>query len=90
MALNGDAAFKRAVHRNVRISRWLGRRGELKRRKDIDVFVWTVDDWREMSWLVSSGVDGVITNRPALLTAVRAAHMRNLVMKRLQLLKPVK
>lgn len=30
----------------------------------VNVFVWTIDDPQQMDWLIQSGVDGIITNRP--------------------------
>lgn len=33
----------------------------------VNVFVWTIDDPQQMAWLLQSGVDGIITNRPKLL-----------------------
>ena len=36
------------------------------------VFVWTVDDASTMSAMMGRGVDGMITNRPALAKAVLA------------------
>ena len=29
------------------------------------IFVWTIDDPQQMNWLISSGIDGIITNKPA-------------------------
>ncbi len=82
VAINGDRAFKRAVISNVRRARKLRDRQGRKGGGDgaggaggrkISVFVWTVDDWKEMVWLSVSGVDGVITNRPDLLSGVVGA-----------------
>jgi len=28
------------------------------------IFVWTIDDPQQMKWLISSGIDGIITNQP--------------------------
>ena len=28
------------------------------------IFVWTIDDPHQMEWLISSGIDGIITNQP--------------------------
>ena len=28
------------------------------------IFVWTIDDPQQMEWLISSGIDGIITNQP--------------------------
>ena len=75
MALNGARAFKRAVARNVRRAKTLdfgsgnGAASAVSaaKRRDLRVFVWTVDSREEMEWLVGSGVDGVITNRPGML-----------------------
>lgn len=36
----------------------------------INIFVWTIDSERELNWLISSGVDGIITNKPGLLRSL--------------------
>ena len=30
----------------------------------VSIYVWTIDDPVHMEWLISSGVDGIITNNP--------------------------
>lgn len=40
------------------------------------VYVWTVDDPRTMSRMISMGVDGIITNEPALAREVSQSHAR--------------
>lgn len=37
---------------------------------DMQVHVWTIDDQDEMNWLLDLGVDGIMTDRPALLKQV--------------------
>jgi glycerophosphoryl diester phosphodiesterase len=39
-------------------------------RHGYGVFAWTVDDDSEMRRLIGSGVNGIVTNRPALLAEV--------------------
>ena len=33
----------------------------------IYVYVWTIDDPNQMKWLIKTGVDGIITNKPHML-----------------------
>lgn len=42
-----------------------------------DVHVWTIDDEQEMMHLVELGVDGLVTNNPALAVAVRERWLGN-------------
>ena len=70
MALNVDGAFRRAVSSSVRRARKLRDASQEEAEDKISVFVWTVDDRKEMTWLARSGVDGVITNRPDILSKV--------------------
>ncbi len=39
-------------------------------RHGMQVHVWTIDDQEEMNWLLDLGVDGIMTDRPALLKQV--------------------
>ena len=43
-------------------------------RHGFAVFAWTVDDVGEMERLVRTGVNGILTNRPGVLTGVLRAH----------------
>jgi glycerophosphoryl diester phosphodiesterase len=43
---------------------------ERAHRRGIDVHVWTIDDAAEMSRLLDLGVDGIMTDRPAVLRDV--------------------
>jgi len=43
-------------------------------RHGFAVFAWTVDDAGEMARLVRAGVNGILTNRPAVLTGVLRTH----------------
>ncbi len=43
-------------------------------RHGFAVFAWTVDDVGEMERLVRAGVNGILTNRPGVLTGVLRAH----------------
>ena len=36
----------------------------------IYIYVWTIDNPRQMEWLINVGVDGIITNKPQLLENV--------------------
>jgi glycerophosphoryl diester phosphodiesterase len=45
-------------------------------RRGTKVYVWTVDDASTMSAMMGRGVDGLITNRPALAKAVLAQRAR--------------
>jgi glycerophosphoryl diester phosphodiesterase len=45
-------------------------------RRDTKVYVWTVDDASTMSAMMGRGVDGLITNKPALAKAVLAQRAR--------------
>lgn len=42
--------------------------------KGLQVHVWTIDDEAEMEYLIRAGVDGIMTDRPALLKKVLQAH----------------
>lgn len=63
VAINRRSALKTAVRMNV------GNRDEHFHcsGKRLNVFVWTIDDPNEMKWLLRSGIDGIITNKPGLL-----------------------
>jgi len=39
-------------------------------RHDMQVHVWTIDDEADMNWLLDIGVDGIMTDKPALLKQV--------------------
>ena len=41
-----------------------------RHRRGIDVHVWTIDDAAEMDRLLDLGVDGIMTDRPAVLRDV--------------------
>ena len=36
----------------------------------INIYIFTIDDADKMTWLIKSGVDGMITNKPHLLSEV--------------------
>jgi glycerophosphoryl diester phosphodiesterase len=59
-----------AVHTGIATSRFIRR----AHRADKDVYVWTVNDSLNMSRMLSRGVDGLITDHPALAREVLAAR----------------
>ena len=46
-------------------------------RRGMRVFVWTINDPVQMSVMLSRGVDGLITDEPALARRVDAIHRRH-------------
>lgn len=50
---------------------------EAAHRMGIDVHVWTVDEREHMEALLALGVDGLMTDRPDILSGVLAAHGKN-------------
>ena len=66
IALNAWEGLKHIVQHNVRL-----RDSHFRATGSyIYIYVWTIDDVIQMSWLIRSGVDGIITNRPNLLAKV--------------------
>jgi len=57
---NRWGSFKKLVNFNV------AKRDELAQNSGTytGIFVWTIDDPQHMEWLISSGIDGIITNKP--------------------------
>ncbi|HEX5106692.1 MAG TPA: glycerophosphodiester phosphodiesterase [Pirellulaceae bacterium] len=54
-------------------------------RSGKEIYVWTVDDAPTMSTMISQGVDGILTNKPALARSVLAQRARMSVPERLLL-----
>ena len=44
----------------------------------IYVYVWTIDNPRQMNWLIKAGVDGIITNNPTTLENVYNKIRKNI------------
>lgn len=44
---------------------------------NVPVYAWTVDDPERMSYLIGLGVDGIITNEPALLRSIMNSELEN-------------
>ncbi len=56
--------LQKLVNFNVDERNWLAKRWD----KYVQIFVWTIDEPHQMEWLIHSGVDGIITNYPQLLS----------------------
>lgn len=67
----GDLAALPVDFLAVSRSRVTGRLLRAARRRDVDVHVWTVNRLSAMAEVMQEGVDGVITDRPALAVRVR-------------------
>lgn len=66
LAINAWQGLKNIVRYNIR---W--RNSHFRATGSyIYVYVWTIDDSNQMKWLIKTGVDGIITNRPNMLENV--------------------
>ena len=63
LAINSWQGLKKIVRYNLR-----RRNKHFKATGNyIYVYVWTIDDESQMTWLIKNGVDGIITNTPQIL-----------------------
>ena len=69
---NRWGSFKELVNFNV------AERNELSRNSGTytGIFVWTIDNPQHMDWLISEGIDGIITNKPYELVQQLVRHQR--------------
>ena len=66
IAINAWTGLKNIVRYNIR---W--RNTHLRETGSyIYIYVWTIDNPKQMEWLINVGVDGIITNKPQLLENV--------------------